>query len=145
MTTTRASIGVLIVLLVVATALRLLALEVEGHNGDVRVTAGWAERLAEVGPWRFYEGSGSIYPALLYPLWAVGSDLDGDALLLAIKGLSIPFDIALVNPETGRPSTNWRLAGVIDRIVRLPDGRLALMEYKTTSRDFAPNQRRAST
>lgn len=50
----------------------------------------------------------------------------------------LPFDIAVVNPETGRASTVWRLAGRIDRIVRLPDGRLALMEYKTTSRDFAP-------
>ena len=85
----------LIVLLVVSVAVRIAALQVDGHNGDVRVMAGWAERMAEVGPWRFYEGSGSIYPALLYPLWALGSDLDGDALLLAIKGLSIPFDIGL--------------------------------------------------
>jgi hypothetical protein len=94
-TTTRASIGVLIVLLLAATALRLLALEVEGHNGDVRVTAGWAERLAEVGPWRFYEGSSSVYPALLLPLWGIGLALDGDALLLAIKGLALPFDLAI--------------------------------------------------
>lgn len=48
------------------------------------------------------------------------------------------FEIPLVNPETGRPTPIWRLAGVADRIVRLADGRLALMEYKTTSRDFAP-------
>jgi dolichyl-phosphate-mannose-protein mannosyltransferase len=85
----------LVLLLAVSVVVRVAALQVDGHNGDVRVTAGWAERMAEVGPWRFYEGSGSIYPALLYPLWALGSDLDGDALLLAIKGLSIPFDIAL--------------------------------------------------
>lgn len=48
------------------------------------------------------------------------------------------FEIPLVNPATGRQTPTFRLAGVIDRIVRLPDGRLALMEYKTTSRDFAP-------
>ena len=92
---TRASIGVLIVLLLAATALRLLALEVEGHNGDVRVTASWAKRMAEVGPWRFYEGSSSVYPALLLPLWGIGLALDGDALLLAIKGLALPFDLAI--------------------------------------------------
>jgi hypothetical protein len=85
----------LVLLLAVSVVVRIAALQVDGHNGDVRVTAGWAERMAEVGPWRFYEGSGSIYPALLYPLWALGSDLDGEALLLAIKGLSIPFDIVL--------------------------------------------------
>ena len=50
----------------------------------------------------------------------------------------LAFDIPLVNPETGKPTPNWRLQGVIDRLVLLPDGRLALMEYKTTSKDFAP-------
>lgn len=48
------------------------------------------------------------------------------------------FELPITNPETGAASKLWRLAGVIDRIVRLPDGRLALQEYKTTSRDFAP-------
>lgn len=93
--TSRRAVILLVLLLAVSVAVRIAALQLEGHNGDVQVTAGWAERMAEVGPWRFYEGSGSIYPALLYPLWALGSDLDGDALLLAIKGLSIPFDVAL--------------------------------------------------
>lgn len=93
--TRKRGLVLLLLLLAVSLAIRTAALQVEGHNGDVRVTAGWAERMAEVGPWRFYEGAGSIYPALLYPLWALGSLLDGDALLLAIKGLSIPFDLAL--------------------------------------------------
>jgi hypothetical protein len=93
--TSKRGLLLLVGLLAVSLVVRVAALQVDGHNGDVRVTAGWAERMAEVGPWRFYEGSGSIYPALLYPLWALGSDLDGEALLLAIKGLSIPFDIAL--------------------------------------------------
>ncbi len=93
--TSKRGLVLLVLLLTVSVALRIAALQVDGHNGDVRVTAGWAERMAEVGPWHFYEGSGSIYPALLYPLWAIGIGLDGDALLLAIKGLAIPFDIAL--------------------------------------------------
>ena len=93
--TRKRSLLLLLLLLAVSIAVRVAALQVEGHNGDVRVTAAWAERMAEVGPWRFYESSGSIYPALLYPLWALGSGLDGDALLLAIKGLSIPFDLAI--------------------------------------------------
>ena len=50
----------------------------------------------------------------------------------------LPFDLPLRNPATGAASTVWRLAGVIDRIVRLPDGRVALMECKTTSQDFSP-------
>src|SRR5690606_32440122 len=31
----------------------------------------------------------------------------------------------------------WRLAGKIDKIVRLPDGRTAIMEHKTTSDSIA--------
>ncbi len=95
MTTNRAAVGQLVLLLIAAVALRLLVIDWEGHNGDVRVTGGWAERMAEVGPLRFYEGSGSIYPALLYPLWAIGALLDGEQLYLAIKGLSIPFDVGI--------------------------------------------------
>ena len=50
-----------------------------------------------------------------------------------------PFEMPLVNPETGAPTPVWQLAGKIDRIVRLRDGRLALMERKTTSKDFSPD------
>lgn len=48
------------------------------------------------------------------------------------------FNMPLVNPETGAHTPVWDLRGKQDRIVRLPDNRLALMEYKTTSRDFSP-------
>ena len=50
-----------------------------------------------------------------------------------------PFDLSLVNPKTGRASTTRRLRGKIDKIVRLPDGRLALMEHKTTGDPIGPD------
>ena len=61
----------------------------------------------------------------------------GDAGIEPVAS-ELAFDLPLVNPATGAATPIWRVAGVIDRIVRMPDGRLALMEYKTTSRDFAP-------
>ncbi|HUT56321.1 MAG TPA: PD-(D/E)XK nuclease family protein [Phycisphaerae bacterium] len=50
------------------------------------------------------------------------------------------FEIPLRNPATGHPSRTWVLAGKRDKIARLPvpDGRLALIEYKTTSDDLDP-------
>jgi hypothetical protein len=57
---------------------------------------------------------------------------------LEVVATELQFDMPLRNPETGAPTQTWRMAGVIDRIVTLPDGRLALMEHKTTSRDFSP-------
>lgn len=95
MTPNRAAVLQLGFLLVASLALRLLSLGLAGHDGDVRVTSRWAEHLAEVGAWRFYEGDSSIYPALLYPLWAMGALLDGPDLHLAVKGMSIPFDLAV--------------------------------------------------
>jgi hypothetical protein len=78
-----------------------------------------------------------------FDLELVAAMYDGHARRYEGAGLEIvateqTFDLPLVNPETGHPSTVWTFGGKMDRIVRLPDGRLALMEYKTTSRDFAP-------
>lgn len=48
------------------------------------------------------------------------------------------FERAIENPETGAATPIWRHAGKVDAIVRLADGRLALLEHKTTSEDIAP-------
>lgn len=47
------------------------------------------------------------------------------------------FCIPLVNPETGRASTTFMLAGKIDGIVRLEDGRLAVKENKLLGDDIS--------
>jgi dolichyl-phosphate-mannose-protein mannosyltransferase len=91
----RLALAALITLLALSLAARLWALGLEGHSGDVLVMHRWAELLADVGPWGFYEHSISIYPALLYLYWPLGVALDGEALELAIKGSSIPFDLAI--------------------------------------------------
>jgi len=48
------------------------------------------------------------------------------------------FQIPLVNPDTGVPSRTFVVAGKIDGIVRLADGRLAVLEYKTSGSDISP-------
>lgn len=50
----------------------------------------------------------------------------------------LPFSIPLRSPS-GKLSRTWKLAGKIDKIVRLADGRLALMEHKTTTDSVAPD------
>lgn len=47
------------------------------------------------------------------------------------------FTIPLVNPATGKPSKTFQLAGKIDGIVKLADGRLAVMEHKLLSDDLS--------
>jgi hypothetical protein len=49
------------------------------------------------------------------------------------------FRLPLVNPATGWQSTSKQIAGKIDKIVKLRDGRKAVMEHKTTSDDLGPD------
>ena len=82
-------------LFAVGLGLRLAALDVPGHYGDSIVMSRWAENMAAYGPWRFYQHDGAIYPALLYAYWPLGVLFDGADLARAVKGLSIPFDLAI--------------------------------------------------
>ena len=53
--------------------------------------------------------------------------------------LETEFVIPLVNPESGRASRTWKLAGKLDGLVRERDtGDLYVLEHKTTSDDISP-------
>src|SRR5207248_477403 len=77
--------------------IRLLAVRAQGFPTDVGTFEAWAERLAQIGPGRFYEpGYFSDYPpAFLYVLWLLGALFDGELLRLAVKAISIPADIGI--------------------------------------------------
>lgn len=48
------------------------------------------------------------------------------------------FRLPIRNPETGASSRTFDVAGKRDKIVRLGDGRVAVMEHKTTGDDLSP-------
>lgn len=48
-----------------------------------------------------------------------------------VLGVERPFEAPLMNPKTGRVSRTWKMAGVIDAIVKI-DGETWLVEHKTT-------------
>ena len=58
---------------------------------------------------------------------------------LAFESVELTFEVPLVNPDTGAVSRTFRLAGKVDGVVRLPDGRLAVLEYKTAGEDIGPD------
>jgi hypothetical protein len=43
------------------------------------------------------------------------------------------FRLPLINPRSGCPSRTWVLAGKLDLVLRLPDGRIAVVDHKTSS------------
>lgn len=56
---------------------------------------------------------------------------------MGIVASEVEFEVPIVNPESGKSSRTFTLAGKIDKIVRMPSGNLAILEYKTTSRDLS--------
>ena len=73
--------------IVLGVLLRLLVLRSPGFPSDVGTFQAWAERIVELGPFRFYEpGYFSDYPpGYLYVLWLLGALFDGELLRLAVK------------------------------------------------------------
>lgn len=51
-----------------------------------------------------------------------------------VLGIEQTFRAPLRHPD-GRTALTWTLAGKLDALVRLSDGRVAIVEHKTTSRD----------
>ena len=85
----------LAVMLVAGLWIRLVVLDAKGHYGDNFVNGRWADNMAKYGPWNFYRHDSALYPALLYGFWPIGVFLDGAAQARAVKGISIPFDLAV--------------------------------------------------
>ncbi|HEX5103753.1 MAG TPA: PD-(D/E)XK nuclease family protein [Pirellulaceae bacterium] len=50
--------------------------------------------------------------------------------------VELPFELPLVNPSTGKRTTLFNLAGKIDGIVKMEDGRLAVKESKLLGDDI---------
>jgi len=59
------------------------------------------------------------------------------AATVEVIGVELPFEAPLTHPVTGAPSATWRIAGKLDALVRLNDGRVAIIEHKTRSGDAA--------
>jgi len=43
------------------------------------------------------------------------------------------FKMGLINPESRRSQPNVKLVGIVDKLVRLPNGKIAVKEHKSTS------------
>jgi hypothetical protein len=57
---------------------------------------------------------------------------------LRVVGVEVEFRAPLRNPQTNAVSRTWQLGGKIDAIVELADGRVMLVEHKTSSEDVSP-------
>jgi hypothetical protein len=68
----------------------------------------------------------------------IGYDARWSGEQLETLGVEVEFRAPLINPETGAASRTWQLGGKIDAIARTPDGRVLLVEHKTSAEDVSP-------
>src|SRR5213079_1872904 len=120
--------------------IRLLAVRAQGFPTDVGTFEAWAERLAAVGPGRFYEpGYFSDYPpGFLYVLWLLGALFDGELLRLAVKAISIPADIGIALLAA---RVLWRTAGRSAAVVARGRTRRGRRPREAAVRHRAPHRR----
>lgn len=57
---------------------------------------------------------------------------------LETVAVELQFRCPLVNPQTGRPSQTWELAGKLDVVARDVHKRNLIVEHKTSSEDISP-------
>jgi len=55
---------------------------------------------------------------------------------IEVVASELPFELPIYNPVTNKADSVFVIAGKIDKIIKLADGRLAVMEHKTTSDDI---------
>jgi hypothetical protein len=68
----------------------------------------------------------------------IGYDARWGAEPLTALAVEVEFRAPLLNPETGKPSRTFQRAGKCDGIVQQPDGRVQIIEHKTSSEDITP-------
>ena len=55
---------------------------------------------------------------------------------IEVLAVEVEFEAPIANPETGATSRTYALGGKIDAIARLADGRIVIVEHKTSSEDI---------
>ena len=103
----------------------------DAERAVAHATVGYDERPAWADPWEWEIERETVRHLLTGYFWRYGLD---DLKVLAAEQT---FEMPLVHPVTGEVSADFVLAGKIDAIVQLPDGRLAVLEYKTAGEDIS--------
>lgn len=52
-----------------------------------------------------------------------------------VLGVEVPFRLPMRNPTNGEKAREWVCAGKMDGVLRLPDGRVAVLEHKTSGEE----------
>jgi hypothetical protein len=114
---------------------RGLELHGQGHGADAAIegaTESYDTVPASLDPYTWDVERAKVVGLLAGHFWRYENDD------LRVTATELPWRMPLRNPDTGAASRTFELAGKIDALAQLPDGRLAVLEYKTAGEDVGP-------
>lgn len=117
--------------------LEVLGIDRDAEKATVAATQGyevlpiWCKSDDDVYEWRIECETVRVLTAMYAWYWNRDGIPDDLRVAEIIENEKV-FELPIVNPETGAPSTGTRKAGKRDKIVLLGDGARCVMEHKTT-------------
>lgn len=99
----------------------------EGADGPERFEAARSALVGEADPYDRAKAE-----ALLY-----GYTVQWATYPCTVLGVEVEFRCPVLNPSTGAASRTWGLGGKIDALIRDADGRVLIVEHKTSSEDIS--------
>ena len=108
-----------------------------GAVSPYEVVPGWADTDAKVHEWMIERETVARLLSGYFWYWE-RDGIRADIHPVEIIETEVAFNLPIRNPDTGRETQSFRVAGKRDKIVKLADGRLAVMEHKTCGEDIDP-------
>lgn len=84
------------------------------------------------------QGEADPYDRVKAEVLLAGYDARWGSEQLEPLAVESEFRAPLINPATNAASRTWQLAGKFDVVVKLPDGRVMILDHKFTSEDVGP-------
>ncbi len=96
---------------------------------------GWSPGMSDEQEYKWFVEREMVARLLAGYFWR-WEEMDADLKVLSSE---LSIEVPIINPQTGRASRTFKLAGVLDQILSPTNGDIVLKENKTASEDIAPD------
>lgn len=108
-------------------------------SAGYEVLPDWCNNDELIYSWRIERETVRVMLAMYFWYWETAQSIPDNLNPAAIIETEKVFNVSIINPDTGRPSRTFTVSGKRDKLVTLADGRVAVMEHKTTSDSLEPD------
>lgn len=98
----------------------------------------WCRDDDSIYSWKIERETVAVLLNMYFWYWENAQSLPPNVAVARVIETEKPFEVKIINPETKAASRTFLVAGKRDKVVELGDGRVAIMEHKTTSDSLEP-------